>query len=243
MKPLPVILGLAVALASGSSVTLHLHHQRVREDLARNLSRTQEELALAQKGLVDAADRAELLAGRTAALETELADAKSRLDAADQRSAGLARELEVSRETVVTQETAARRLQEENAALTAELVQTRLNPLTNQEGELAQARQAIATLEAKLVHLEATARETAARPAPPAEVRVLGVGAENAFVVLDFGARDGAAVNQMLLVRRGSAPLATVAIRAVHPRHAIAHVLPDSLQGSLQNGDAAILLN
>lgn len=243
MKLLPLFLGLAAALALGAAIFLHVHHRDVRSQLSGDLATTRSALAKAEAERTEALGRGELLAGRVAALEAEVANSASRLEAADGRATGLARELDGLRQISAAHEADVHRLQDENAALTAELVQTRLNPAMIDPAELEQAREAVTSLKAQVAQLEAAAREAAAPPAPPDQVRVLSVGPENAFVVLDFGTRQGAAVNQLLLVRRGSAPLATVAIRTVHARHAIAHVLPDSLQGSLRHGDAAILLN
>lgn len=243
MKALPLTLAAALTLSVAAAVFLHLHHSGARARLVDDLNGTRANLTEAEAGRTEALERGELLSGRVAALEAELANAASRLEAAEVRSSGLARDLDGLRQIAAAHEADVRRLKDANAALTAELVQSRLSPATIDAAELQQARETAASLEAKVARLEAAAREASAPPAPPDQVRVLGVGPENAFVVLDFGARSGAAVNQLLLVRRGSAPLATVAIRTVHARHAIAHVIPDSLQGSLRDGDVAILLN
>ena len=243
MKPLLLILAGTTALALGAAVILQVSHSRSRARLLDELADTRATLSSTEEEKTEAVGRGELLAGRVAALESEVANTTSRLEAAEVRSAGLARDLDGLRQIAAAHEADVRRLKDENAALTAELVQSRLSPATLDAAELQQARETVASLEAKVAQLEAAAREATAPPAPPDQVRVLGVGPENAFVVLDFGARKGAAVNQLLLVRRGSAPLATVAIRTVHARHAIAHVIPDSLQGSLRDGDVAILLN
>lgn len=243
MKALPLLLGGVTVCTIGAAVFLHLQHGAAREQLSNDLAATRASLAETEAERADAIDRAEVLAQRVATLEAEATASTSRLEAADARALGLARDLDALRQTAVSHEVDIRRLQEEKDALTAELVQTRLAPATIDAAELDQARQEVSSLKAQVAQLEAVARQNSTPPSPPDQVRVLSVGPENAFVVLDFGARQGAAVNQLLLVRRGSAPLATVAIRVVHARHAIAHVLPDSLQGSLRHGDAAILLN
>ena len=131
-------------------------------------------------------------------------------------------------------------------------------------------RRSIADLEGKLKTLESTLASSAARlaaaatsanagfdhagapgQAPPAtftanralNARVVTVGPRDAFVILNYGANNGASVNQELLVRRGPDPVARVKISDVRPNYSVAQVMSGTLSGSLRKGDAAMLSN
>lgn len=242
MKATSLVFGGLAAVAAGVAALIHVRAAAAQERLSVALASAEVERDTAAADLEAANARASVLAGRTTSLEAELTQARSQLETAEQRAIALARDVDTLRASVAEQEAVGAQLRATNAALTEELVQTRLHAAAADPAELEQLRHTVARLEAELADALAAPKLAADRTSPPAEVRVLGVGPENAFVVLDFGADQGAEPNRLLLVRRGSDPLATVAIGPVHPRHAVAHVVPDTLQGSLRVGDRAFLL-
>lgn len=98
-------------------------------------------------------------------------------------------------------------------------------------------RERIAALELQLTQLLARAL---AEP-PPADFQVVRVGPRDAFVVVDFGTDQGAAVGDELTLCRGTYVVARVRISDARARFSVAHVLPATLKRQLQTGDFVLI--
>jgi hypothetical protein len=81
-----------------------------------------------------------------------------------------------------------------------------------------------------------------APPAPPA-YQVVRVGPRDSFVVLDYGTEQGARLNDIIRLRRGTLEVARVQISDARPRFSLAQVLPGTLKGQLQSGDLVVFKN
>jgi hypothetical protein len=182
------------------------------------------------------------LAGQVDALDTALGEARTKLTAADTRYVETARELSTAKTRIEELEQATRDLndlQAAHAALGKEVAALReaadpalpaafTRVMKELEGRLIQENTPPVP-----VPVLATSRARGAR--------VVSVGPSQAFVVLDYGAEHGALPRQEMLIRRGTETLARVHISDVRPRHSVAQVVPDSVQGALHKGDSAVL--
>lgn len=182
------------------------------------------------------------LAGQVDALDTALGEARTKLTAADTRYVETARELSTAKARIEELEQATRDLNDLQAAHTA---------LGREAAALREA--ADPELPAAFARVMKELQTRLAREdVPPAPVpvlatsrgrgaRVVSVGPSQAFVVVDYGAEHGALPRQEMLIQRGTETLARVHISDVRPRHSVAQVVPDSVQGALHKGDSAVL--
>lgn len=246
-----IVIALLGAILSGAfTFIIGQSKALLEQDLAASQSRAEN----LTNELAEATARGDGLRRQLNALDADLGDTKTRLSAAETRVAQLSRELNQTRTQLSTKEAEALALDRELADAKRELVQSQLAAAQGATPEeVEQFRRTITGLEEQLTTLQ---REIADRPAGPADgatarftanralnARVVTVGPGDAFVILNYGTRNGAAIEQELLVRRGSEPLARVQISDVRENHSVAQVQPASLQGSLRRGDAAMLIH
>ncbi len=208
-------------------------------------------------------DLAKATAARTAVQadltrsDADLGDAKSRLTAAEARTIQVAREAETLKRSVSEKEASEKKLTADLDALRRELVQTRLAAQSGSPEEIEKYKQTIATLEARVIHMQSTATTSAAssengesnassaNPSRPelsartAAARVAKVGRKNSFVVLELGTNDGVAVGQKFLLTRKGETIAESVISEVNAGYAIAQVVPSSIKTTLTAGDVA----
>ncbi|MFA5263980.1 MAG: hypothetical protein WC378_09135 [Opitutaceae bacterium] len=199
--------------------------------------RTEAFLAIAEARIRRLESEATAKQTRYDAIQAQLAqfeDAKTQLATAEQRIADLNDSLSKTRnlllvrvqnETLLNREIAdANRALEAARALAAELerCKARINEL----------EQTLAILRRRGIDIQTDAS------APSATVVV--VGPENAFVVFNLGAKQGIAVNQKLLIRRGTDVIATVLTSDVRDDMSIAQVDPSTLRTALHKGDSIL---
>lgn len=70
---------------------------------------------------------------------------------------------------------------------------------------------------------------------------VLAVGPDNSFVVVNYGAPQGAKPNQRLLIRRGTDLIGVALISDVRDQLSIGQVDPHALRSALHKGDSIVL--
>lgn len=118
------------------------------------------------------------------------------------------------------------------------------------EADLAAYRERIAALESQLTDMLARAlAEPAPAPAPPPPVqapavpgyRVVRVGPHDAFVIVDYGRDEGAAIGDELTLHRGTSVVARVQISDARAKFSVAQVLPAALKRQLQPGDFVLI--
>ena len=111
-------------------------------------------------------------------------------------------------------------------------------------------RNAIAELESQVAQLESALSTLAAQNSTgdrthhanhAEQAQVMGVGPQNAFVVINFGQRHGALTGHVMTISRQHKPVAEVEISDVRENYSIAQVLPDSLSQNVRKGDLATL--
>lgn len=110
-------------------------------------------------------------------------------------------------------------------------------------------RERIAALETQLTEMltralaEPAATPPAAPVTPPAEpgYRVVRVGPQDAFVIVDYGRDEGATIGDELTLRRGTTVVARVQISDARAKFSVAQVLPAALKRQLQPGDFVLI--
>ncbi|MDQ8203689.1 hypothetical protein [Pelagicoccus sp. SDUM812003] len=140
---------------------------------------------------------------------------------------------------------AEQRLQSENDRLTQELATLRASSVPRDR--VVDYEQQIAALERQILELQQT-RADAAPQSPLLSVRipenpslagkVLTVGKEASFVVLDIGYNEGVRLQSELYVQHGDTPIAKIQVTEVKENLSIARVLPESLLKTPQSGDS-----
>jgi len=90
---------------------------------------------------------------------------------------------------------------------------------------------------------EPAATPPAAPVTPPAEpgYRVVRVGPQDAFVIVDYGRDQGAEIGDELTLCRGTTVVARVQISDARSRFSVAQVLPTALKRQLQPGDFVLI--
>jgi hypothetical protein len=198
-------------------------------DLSAQVTRLSRRNAELRYELKQASHQATDVGQRAVELDSELGSAKARTTATETKNIRLAHEL-TERE-------------QREVALMAELAAARQSATTAGD---AVSRQRIETLETQLIQLltRALAEPVASQQPEPAPVsapyQVVRVGPADAFVVLNYGAADGAHPQAIIRLQRGTSELAQVQISDVRPRFSLAQVLPDTLKGQLQTGDLVV---
>ena len=246
MRNLTIILSivaLAGALASGVMfILIGNSKQRLHQQLVAAESRSSQlGASLAEADATNAG-----LNQRIQSMDAQLATTKRELTAATIDLEQRQRALELAESQLAESLAEAASARQELATLRIELVHAQEQLAGSlPASEAVRYRQTIAQLEARTAQLETA---LAARGTPDSLVagrgshaQVVGVGAQNAFVVINFGRRHGATVNQRLQVTRGADLLALVEISDSKENYSIAQVLPDSLSGKIRKGDAAAL--
>ncbi|MCW5549794.1 MAG: hypothetical protein KIT44_12590 [Opitutaceae bacterium] len=182
------------------------------------------------------------LAGQVDALDTALGEARTKLTAADARYVETARELSTAKARIEELEQATRDLSDLQAAHEALGREVAVLRDAADPALPAAFTRVMKELEGRLIQ-----ENTPPVPVPvlatsrARDTRVVSVGPSQAFVVVDYGAEHGALPRQEMLIRRGTETLARVHISDVRPRHSVAQVVPDSVQGALHKGDSAVL--
>ncbi len=194
--------------------------------------------------LKQASRQAADLGQRAIELDSQLGTTKARTTATEARSVQLTRELTETKSRLTERE-------QREAALMAELADLRQKAATGSRSDepavdVSPYRQRIAQLEEQLTQLltRALAEPVATPPVEPeptpAQYQVVRVGAASTFVVLDYGAEQGARPQAIMRLQRGTSELAQVQISDVRPRFSLAQVLPGTQKGQLQSGDLVV---
>ena len=250
--------GLGVALWQERSANARLAAQATR------LSRQNADLRYEAR---QAAEQAEKFGRHAVELDSQLGSAKSRTTATEVKHFQLTRELSEreQREVALMAELATLQQKltesalptgESSGEVAAAPSGARATPPASTPVappiDVSAYRTRIADLEQQLTHLltralaePVTAPAVAPEPAaaPPEPYQVVRIGPRDSFVVLDFGAIQGALPGQILSLWRGTSEVARVQISDARPRFSLAQVLSATLKGQLQTGDLVLLTN
>ncbi|MDI1337642.1 MAG: hypothetical protein PSU94_15775 [Lacunisphaera sp.] len=245
---------LVLSLAAvGLALALWREHATATELAARN-TRLSRQIAGLNYEVKHASRQAAEFGQRAVELDSQLGSAKSRTTATESKQFQLTRELTETKSRLTERA-------EREVALMAELATLRqvvarpavtdgnAAPSAEAAGAVTPDQRRIAELEQQLTRLLTRALAEPAAPAPAAEpavaapYQVVRVGPRNSFVVLDYGASDGARPGEILGLWRGTSPVARVQISDARPRFSLAQVLSATLKGQLQTGDLVLLTN
>lgn len=166
---------------------------------------------------------------------TQLNDTRTKLAAAEKQADELGSTLAQTRNLLTLREQNEMQLNREIADLNRKLAAADI-----QATELSRVRGRVSELEQIMALLHRRGISTELTSTMP-QASILGVGPENAFVVINLGTKQGLGLNQKLLVRRGTDIIATVLTSEVREDLALAQVEPSSLRTALRKGDSVLL--
>jgi hypothetical protein len=253
MKGLSVFLCLLAILAAAASAGLYSLIGDERQQLEDETANLTSRLLAAERRAADLKTESERLAAELATVSGSINETRARNTTVEARNSQLSREIVQARAQLAACEQAEKAAISEVAELRRQIVdlQSRAvvpaigSPAPSEKTAAYEAR--IADLEAQLGALRRISGGSSS-PATPAQLagvpadlsgRVVEVGPHAAFVVLDLGTRHGAVPALELAVRRGSLVVARVRLTDVRDSFSIAHVLPNSVSGTIRPGDSA----
>ncbi len=253
MKKLTLTLCIVAILGSAASAYFYIQIGNTKQELSDKLSTEQTRATSLEGDLSQSKEQTANLQQRLTSLDSELGDTKSRLSSSEARSVQINRDLTQVRSQLTAKEEAEKEARTQVDQLRSELVKARLNTEAASPEEIEKYKQSIATLEAKVQELQSQPASMASNgfvtsstgavvaASLPAEftTQVASVGPQNAFVVLSFGANDGAQAGQNLSIIRDGAEIARAQVSEVREGYAIAQVIPSSIKSALRAGDSA----
>jgi len=240
MKVLPLATGiLAASLATASTVLFIVNRNEKLHSLAE-LAQARIDIAAQEKALAGqkellgkAEEHMRELAGLLKDNETQLQQQRRRLAEMENNLLQAKGQLTLSTENEGL-------LNREIAGLKRDIdqLQRRLQEIELLRGQLAQREQELALLRNR-TGPDGRPIQVAEQQAEPRSV--LGVGPQDAFVVVNLGKKAGATKGDKLLVRRGTDFIAVALISDVLDDLSIAQIDPGSLRESLRKGDGIVL--
>jgi hypothetical protein len=239
MKIVPLAINVLALLLASAATILFITTRSAKFRAEAQLDQANTRLAYLDAKLTAERTAKDELQQRLTALDAALGETKGKLTAAELRVAEAQRDLAQTRNLLTVREQNEQALNREIDALKRDLDSSRQDAadLDRARTRIGELEQTVALLQGR-VGLNATAVfSVSRRPAA-----IVTVGPENAFVVIDYGAKQGARPDQRLAIRRGTETLATVLISDVRDNFSIAQVEPASLRGALRKGDSAILI-
>lgn len=256
MKALHLALSLLAIVGAAASAVFYFQIGNTKVELRNERDAARAQASALQARLSDTTAQKENLEARVASLESDLNETRSRATTLDARANQLSRELGEVRQQLAAKTDAEANLVREVAQVRRELVAARTAAATGDaSGEIAALQARVNELESALAIARGIPAAGASGPKPDTPklpsprdfgittAQILGVGPQNAFVVLNLGAEHGMRKDLELAVRRTGFTVARLSVSDVHDRFAIAQVAPDSLRGRLQVGDSADILN
>lgn len=227
--PLTLIV-LALLLATASTIlfiTTRTDKLRLESSLAAS------EATAAQ--LNDEAARKRSLYAEMAQQFAQYEDTKAKLAASEKQRAELQDSLAQTKNLLMVREQNEGLLNEEIARMRSSLAKAQLL-----EQELSQAKNRVDELEKVLALLHQRGISTEAAQSA-ATASVLGVGPDNAFIIINLGSKHGLRAGQKLYVRRGTEIIGNVLTSEVLDEVSVAQVDPAALRTALRKGDSVIL--
>lgn len=250
MKSLTLVLCVVALLGAAASTFFYFQIGDTKTKLEQQIAQANGRTNDAQAKLTDANAQIDALQKRLASLDSDLGDAKSKLTAADNRNVELARTIDQLNNQVTAKDDAAKALNDEITSLKNDLGAAKLAAAAVSPEEIDNYKKTIVALQARVAELESgttkivkadgtTQTVSTAAAAPGTSGNVVGIGAQNAFVVVDLGKTQGVQVNQKFTITRAGAPVASAQVSSVEDDFSIAQIATDSLHGSLNKGDVA----
>ncbi len=245
MKMTNTLLYIIAVLGAVLSGIFYFLTEGNKQDLEGRLSNLQSSLQ-AQKA------ESQSLLTRSEALEKSVAEKEKELEEARSNNAVLtARSNQLKRETRRFSDELDQRIQKEEnlqstiADLNKRIVEIRAT--TVDVSEVAQYQNEISKMEAEILRLRDSQRsfpgstasqETNVKTAPAnLKGKILTVGPQSSFVVVNMGYNSGIRLSHGLNIRRGGEQIAQLQVTEVKENLSIAHILPESLSKDPMAGD------
>lgn len=240
MKVAHLAINVLAALLATVATTLFIIHrgERIRAEI---------KLEQSESSIKNLEDKLRIQEGKQADLDKkltksteELGDARIKLAVAESKIGTLTMDLTQARNQLAVREQNELALNREIGAL-----RQALEGAQRQGGDVAKYQTRIDELEQTVALLQNRAGVAAAATAVFTATRgrsisVVTIGPQNAFVVINYGSKHGAQLNQKMIIRRGTEPIATIFISDVREGFSIAQVDPASLQTPLLKGDIVL---
>ncbi len=252
MKSLTLVLCVVALLGSAASAFFYIKIGDTKTQLQQQVAQANTRTAELQAKLAEAGTQSEALQKRLAALDSDLGDAKSKITLSENRNVQLARDVDQLKNQITAKDDAAQALNTEIADLKSQIAKATLAAAAASPEEIERYKQTVATLQTRVTELEAIKSTAAvaaangtsggAKAAAGLEGKVVSVGNQNAFVVINLGSSQGVQVNSRFTVARGGTTLATAQVSSVEENYSIAQIAPDSLNGKLGKGDSATIV-
>ena len=251
MKSLTLVLCVVALLGSAASAFFYIKIGDTKTQLQQQVAQANTRTTELQDKLAEAGTQSEALQKRLAALDSDLGDAKSKITLSENRNVQLARDVDQLKNQITAKDDATQALNTEIADLKSQIAKATLAAAASPE-EIERYKQTIATLQTRVTELEAIKSTAAvaaangtsggAKAAAGLEGKVVSVGNQNAFVVINLGSSQGVQVSSRFTVARGGTTLATAQVSSVEENYSIAQIAPDSLNGKLGKGDSATIV-
>ncbi len=249
MKSLTLVLCVIALLGSVASTFFYFQIGDTKTKLAQQIAQEKSRTTEVQAKLDESVAQTDALQKRLVAMDSDLGDAKSKLTSADNKSIELARNVDQLTNQVTAKDEAIKALNNEIAGLQHDLATAKLSSASSEEIENYKAT--IASLQARVNEVKADKPAavvvadgtTQTAPASGLSGKVVSIGALNGFVVINIGTAQGVQVNQKFNITRGTNTIASAQVSSVDQGFAIAQVSSESLNGTLNKGDVATLVN
>lgn len=249
MKTLTLVLSILALLGAGASTYFYVNigntkqvltqqrdEQTKRADgLDTDLTKTKGDLDNTRKDL--------------AKKDSELGDTKKQLQNEKNRAAKLTNDLNAANKKYTEVAKSEAELKGQVVKLREEIVAIRLAVGGGSEEDkvkLAEADRRIKELEGQInsgdIGKSGSAQGGRGVLTRLANTAVASVGSDNAFVILDVGNKQGAAIGQLYAIKRDGNEIARARVSAVRDELTIAQVEPKSIKGDLTKGDVASII-
>ena len=238
MKVAPLAISLVSAALATTGIILFVGQRNARLTAEGQLFQAKAEIASLET-------KAKIGRENITQLESQLADAhrnyeklRAAYETAEARTSDALQKLGLAQNLLNLRDENERTLNREIAGLNRDLsgANTRLAEMDTLRAHIAQLEQSLA--------LANNPKAPDGRPSPAntqAPRKILALGPSDSFVVVNHGLREGAAIGERLIIRRGTDLIGTALISATLEDVSIAQVDPHSLRESLRTGDAIVL--
>lgn len=240
MKVAPLVINVLAALLATIATTLFIVNRGERLRAEIRLEQTEATAKALEVQLRNQEAKQTELDRKLGKTVEELGEARVKLAVADTKVGSLMLDLTQARNQLAVREQNELALNREIGALRQALDQTQ-----RQGGDVAKYQTRIDELEQTVALLQNRAGVAAAATAifttsRGRSISVVTIGPQNAFVVINYGGKHGAQLNQKMIIRRGTEPIATIFISDVRDGFSIAQVDPATLQTPILKGDIVI---
>jgi len=245
MKTTATLLQLLALCAAGISAYVYFNAENSADALNQDLQRVSQQLGLEKANNAKLKAENSDFASKVTQSNLALDEARSLNTVLTARSNQLKREANRYSEELDTRFKQEEQLQRKLADQNKELATLKTTTVSIEE--IDRYQNTIADLEQRILKLKSTERTFPGSAASIADTststqndlkgKILTVGAQSSFIIIDVGEKESAEEGNVLDVQRGGATIAQVTITQVKENLSIAHILPQSLVSEPRSGD------